>query len=131
MSGFREDVISILNSNGILQKESMGWIVSQHTNPDNSELFLYLAKQSFPVTDRFEKSVFYFDYIIIDHLNFSLPNFIKALSMLGIGGVIVIELAEDYFNNNYYSIFGNFSIIKVTYGDKRYLVVKGGVDYGN
>ena len=131
MNGFKNDVLAILDSNTILQKESMGWVVAQHTTPDNSELYNYLQSNGFPVTNQFEKSVFFFDYIVIDRMNASLKNLLKALSLLSVGGVLVIELAEYYFEDSYFSVFGNFTITKVRYDDRKYLVFHTGVDYGH
>ena len=131
MSGFKNDVLAILDSNTILQKESVGWVLTQHTTPDNSSLYYYLLTNNFPVTNQFEKTVFFFDYIVIDRLNANLKNILKALSLLNIGGVLVIEIDEDYFDATYHSVFGNFTVTKVKYDDRKYLVFHTGVDYGH
>lgn len=133
MSGFKDDVISILRDNVLLHGEALGWIITQHTIPESSELYKELQDRKFPVTNKLTKPVIRFDYIIIPKLHLTITWFLKALEMLAIGGMIIMDVTGyNYaFDAEYKIPFGSFTARKLIYGDRIYMVVHSGVDYAN
>lgn len=129
MSGFREDVITILKHNNMFHREAMGWVREQ----PGSGLAEDLQKLHFPVTTKFEKSVIRFDYIVLNR-NYETVNYLmQALAIVSVGGLIIMELDDgSEYNSDYVSLFGGFSANRVKFGEDRYyLVIHNGVDYAD
>ena len=130
MSGFKDDVISILKQNGMYHKEAIGLI--KYSRLLKSSLVDTLQKEGFPVTEKFEKFVIRFDYIVLGTEYLSIPMLLSALSHLSVGGLLVLELnSYQSYKDRYTSLFGNFSATKVKYDGRQYLVIRNGADYGN
>ena len=127
MSGFKSDVISILRDNVLLHGEAMGWIVG------STELYEELTKKKFPVTEKADKLVFLFDYVVISAAKRTFDSLLKALTSLSNLGVIVVEITDvqDRYDKEYRSYFGGFAARKLKYQDRAYLVIRQGLDYGN
>ena len=133
MSGFKDDVIAILRDNVMLHAEAMGLIMEGESWQDSKELLKDLQSRNFPVTDRADKHVFLFDYVVVP-LEYAFVNtLLKAFTLVGRMGLIIIDITgkSDMFFKRAVSTFGSFTIHKLTYGDRTYLVIKQGEDYGN
>jgi len=135
MNGFKDDVISILSQNHYLQKESLGWIVSDNAkHPDQYILKKELEKMLVPFTMSDEKMVTNYDFIVIDKYHSRFDVLLRAFTRLSENGIIVLEVTDyprDIKRTAGISKFGKFSITRVTFQDRGYLVIKSGVDYGD
>jgi hypothetical protein len=133
MSGFREDVLAILRDNVMLHGEAMGLIMNGAVDDDSRELLKDLQNRKFPVTDRVDKHVFLFDYIVLPRYLSTAAALLRALSLVGRLSVIIMDISNvaDYYNSRYTTQFGDFTANKVKYQDRTYLVIKNGTDYGN
>jgi hypothetical protein len=133
MSGFREDVLAILRDNVMLHGEAMGLIMNGAVDDDSRELLKDLQSRKFPVTDRVDKHVFLFDYIVLPRYLSTAAALLRALSLVGRLSVIIMDISNvaDYYNSRYTTQFGDFTANKVKYQDRTYLVIKNGTDYGN
>ena len=129
MSGFREDVISILKQNNMYHKEAIG-LIKGHLDDG---LFETLQEEKFPVSKKFEKFVLYFDYIVLNNFQEDVETLLFALASVSTGGLIVLEItdSEYTYQDRYVSQFGLFSVTKVKYEDRTYLVFRNGLEYGN
>lgn len=133
MNGFKDDVISILRDNVMLHGEAIGWIMTNPRVTMTADLYKYMVDNKYPVTPRSEKSVLYYDYIVIDRYTRSVTNLLRAFANVSENGLIVIEISDELpnFSDRYVSKYGNFTATRVQYGDRYYLVLRTGVDYGN
>lgn len=128
MSGFKEHILGILRDNVLLHGEAMGFVLS-----DDTALLEHLQEKKFPVTDKITKPVFLFDYIAISEEYVTAASVLWALSMLSVGGIAVLDVS-DWSNAvvvEYRSRFAGFTATPLNYGNKRYLVIHAGADYGN
>ena len=129
MSGYKDDIISILKHNSMYHREATGLILGQS---GGRELLEHLESKMFPVIGKYEKSIILFDYIVLNRYQVDVPSLIKAFSSVSVGGIIVLELdGETDYGKNYYSQFGGFSANKIKYDDRYYMVIHSGVDYGD
>jgi hypothetical protein len=129
MSGFKDDVISILKQNNMYHREATGLLRGKS---GDSDLLETLQKQGFPVTGNYEKFVIRFDYIVLNNFFADMRELLRALEEVNVGGIIVIEIRKDEnYKAQYVSMFGSFSVNKVKYEDREYLVIHAGVDYGD
>ena len=80
MSGFREDVISILRQNAVLQKESIGYIVGGKYESASMELYKELKSLGHIVARGRTKPVVRYDYVVIP-INWSIETLLYALSI--------------------------------------------------
>lgn len=133
MSGFRFDVISILRENVMLHGEALGYIVLGDEEENAHELFLDLQERKFPVASRITKPVVLFDYIVIPKEIVCVPMLMSAFASLSRLGLLIIEVSDekDMYYKSYSSVFGDFTVTKVVFDDRAYLVVHAGADYGN
>jgi hypothetical protein len=135
MSGFKEDVLAILRDNVMLHNEALGWVFSyRKEDDDGTELYNQLMEMKFPVTNKLViKPVVLFDYIIIPKASLCVPILLEAFSLLSILGIIIVDVSEwdNLVVKDYKSVFGNFTATALNYGDRKYLVIHAGVDYGN
>lgn len=133
MSGFRDDVIAILRDNVLLHSEAMGLVMEAYSWPQTRELLKDLEDRKMPVTDRADKHVFLFDFVVIPQEWLYVHTLLRAFTLVGNLGIIIIEVTgkADLFKKELVSQFGNFTVTKLTYGDRAYLVVHQGADYGN
>jgi hypothetical protein len=128
MSGFRDDVISILRQNDLYHKTATGLVLGK----SNDGLLEELQKKGFPVIGHFEKDVILFDYIVMNRFYEDARSLMSAFASVNVGGLIIMELDDgDDYGKTYVSQFGSFTATKVKYGDNQYLVIHSGVDYGN
>jgi hypothetical protein len=133
MSGFKDDILAILRDNVMLHGEAMGLIMNGAVDDDSRELLKDLQSRKFPVTDRVDKHVFLFDYIVLPRYLSTAAALLRALSLVGRLSVIIMDISNvaDYYNSRYTTQFGDFTANKVKYQDRTYLVIKNGTDYGN
>lgn len=133
MSGFKDDVISILRDNVMLHAEAMGLVLDADAGEESRELLQELQKRKFPVTDRVDKHVFMFDYIVIHRDYLFISSLLQAFSWAGRQGIVILDITgkADMFSKRLVSAFGGFIVQKLIYQDRAYLVIKNGVDYGN
>jgi hypothetical protein len=133
MNGFKEDVISILRDNVLLHAEAMGLLLDGDSNEETRGLLKDLQDRKLPVTDAVEKHVFNFDYVVLHRDSLFVNTLIRALSLVSKMGMIILDVTgkSDMFRKEYFSKFGDFSIHKLIYEDRAYLVIKNGMDYGN
>lgn len=133
MSGFKDDVISILRQNGYLQRDALGWIVNNNNVSMANDLYEELIKHKFPVTNKAEKLVANYDYIIVDRYNRDAETILRAFASLSTGGLMVLEISDFFYKfwDKYVSTFAGFTATKVQYADRRYMVIHAGVDYGD
>lgn len=128
MNGFSNDVKSILKTNGLLQKEGAGLVLTD-TSRDAMDLYDELLKDGYVVANKRTKSVFNYDYVVMP-IGWNWETLLYSLSVLSVGGAIIIQ-ANQYMQERYVSRFGEFTGTKVRYGDNYYIVIKNGLDYGN
>ena len=133
MSGFKDDVISILRDNMMFHAEASGWIIQQHILPKTSELLEELQSRMFAVIGRHSKPIFLFDYVIISREHLTVNWLMAAFAQLKENGVMILEIESQNlaFAPKYSSLFGKFTGTKVKYDDRTYIVIHSGVDYGN
>lgn len=129
MSGYKDDVISILKHNNMYHRDATGLLRGRSGNGD---LLATLEKEGFPVVSQYQKFVVRFDYIVLNNFYADMKELLRALEEVNTGGLIVIEVrADENYKPKYTSIFGGFSVDKVKYENREYLVIHSGVDYGN
>jgi hypothetical protein len=129
MSGFKDDIITILRQNNLYHREACGLIRGRS---GGSELLEELQKQQFPVVGNYEKPIVLFDYIVLNRFYENVSYLMKAFANVSVGGLIILELDDETeYTNNYACIFGGFSAHKVKFGTRAYLVIHAGVDYGD
>ena len=133
MNGFKDDVLSILRDNVFLHKEALGLVVFGNEIPEARELLEDLEERKFPVAGKTEKLVVLFDYIVLHRDAVNLPSMLQAINDLSNGGIIILDVSDEpeNYENSYISHFGNFSISKVKYDTRAYLILHPGVDYAN
>ena len=133
MSGFKDNVILILRHNGMLQGESVGWVVTGNNNFNKTEeLTQALRDMKFLVVNNPQKPVVLFDYVVIDsYRQYDTPKLLKALDNLKEDGIIIVQVTPGLYQDKYVSRLGAFTITKVKLGEEEYLVFHTGVDYGN
>lgn len=133
MNGFKEDVISIIRDNMMLHAEAMGLVVNANARRESKELLEALQARKLPVTDKVDKHVFLFDYVVIHRDYLFVTTLLKAFSWIGRLSVLIVDITgkESAFNSRYVSRFGDFTAQKLKYEDRAYLVFKNGNDYGN
>lgn len=130
MSGFKDEVISILRQNGMYHREALGLI--KETGFLTPTLLPALQAEKFPVTDKFGKPVLNFDYVVLSQEYNSLNQLLTGLASLSIGGLLILEVTnQTAYRDRYVSLFGNFSVTKVKYPGRTYLVFRNGIDYGD
>lgn len=134
MSGFKDDVISILKTNSMLHGEAIGWIFYDRIkSPKVFELLSDLQKRKLPVVSHFEKEVFRYSYIVLSNEYLTFADLFDALSSLAPQGIIIIEdwLGDLPFKDKYVVPFAKITITKVKFEDRIYMVIHEGVDYGD
>jgi len=128
MSGFENDVISILKTENFLHREAIGFIV------DSGNLLDELYKRNLPVTG-IVNGIDKFDYIVLPSNRVNVRRLFRVLSELRNDGIIILELTglkdEHQFQKKYVSMFAGFIATKVRYEERTYMVIHSGVDYGN
>lgn len=133
MSGFNDDIIAILKDNTLFHVHSVGCVCGSvlSRNSRAQSLLSALRTKGLLVSRKMHRSYLY-DYIIIPKEQFGAKVLLKALSKLGIGGIIIVEVGENSdLESRYVSLFGNFTATTVVYEGRKYLVLHSGVDYGN
>lgn len=130
MSGFKDDVISILRDNVMLHGEAVGLV---WTGNKSDDLLAYLVGKKFPATNSFKNPPLTFDYVVIPSYMKSAYSLLKAMSLLNKNGIIIMDVSDwnKRIVTEYKSRFGNFTATSLNYGDRAYLVIHEGADYGN
>lgn len=133
MSGFSDDVISILRHNLMLNKESVGWLVHGLGSQNTRELGQKISSMGFLITPKKTKPVINYDYIVISNLHLTANALLDAFSRLSINGIMIVEVTDNWqkFDEKYVSLFANFVATKVQYDNRTYMVIHSGADYGN
>lgn len=122
------DIISILRSNIILQRESLGYIETG-ASEEAQELVKRIKGMGFIVVSKRVKPVLLFDYVVLLG-TWNCESLLYAFGAISKGGIIVVEAGKAW-DERYVSRFGEFTATRVSYGDRYYVVIKGGMDYGN
>lgn len=135
MNGFRQDLISILKHNSLLQRMSIGIILGDMENQRHWGLYKDLSdrKQLIELSSKLLKFTKY-DYVVITKEFLSVKNLLKAMVELNRGGIIILEItgkAESYQEKYLSMVGGMMSGTKVLYEDRGYVVLHTGEDYGN
>ena len=126
MNGFSSDIVSILRSHALTTpRESIGLVYDK-------ELYDELVSRGLVVARRHDKLCRY-DYIVIDRGHLSVSRLLTALTNLRICGIIVIDVTgkEEKYQGKYVNIAKGMRGTKVIYGDRTYIVLHVGKDYGN
>jgi hypothetical protein len=129
MSGFKDHVIGILRDNLMLHGESIGWVLES-----DGELSKELEKRKMLFSaDKRLKDVFLLDYVVLSGTYAVTPLVLKAFSLLSKLGIIIIDATgwHPTYIREYVSVFGNFTATPLNYGNRQYLVIHAGGDYGN
>jgi hypothetical protein len=128
MSGFKDDVISILRQNSMLQREGVGLVLLNGN--DSVDLFDAITEMKFPVLNKRTKPFVNFDYVVIPK-GYHLENLLYAFSAVSTGGIIIVEANNAIWDEHYVSRAYNFTGTRVRYEDRFYMVIHAGVDYGD
>jgi hypothetical protein len=126
MSGFNEDIVSILKHNTLFNRVSVGWIIGDMNLLD----YLYSLKLS--VTG-ISKGMNRFDYIIISEEYINTRRLLRVLTDIDNGGIIILQLGNkvEEFEPVYRNLANKFFATKVKYDNRYYLVIHQGEDYGD
>ena len=117
----------------MLHADASGWVVQQHILPKTSVLLKDLQNRNFAVIGRHSKQMFLFDYVIISREHLTVNWLLSAFANLKDNGMIILEIT-DYpmtFDNRYVSRYAGFTATKVNYENRKYLVLRKGLDYGD
>jgi hypothetical protein len=129
MSGFKDDVVSILRNHLLVQKNAIGYIPGK---ADTEELKKYLEDEGVLIVSKNEKPIVQFDFVVYNRYFTDLHTFLYALATTTIGGLIILELHDvALYKERYVSLFAGITATKVKFEDRQYLVVHNGVDYGD
>lgn len=129
MSGFREDILSILRHNMMLHRDSIGVILGDGLRSAIDDIHT----KGYIISSLWDSHTKY-DYIIISKDRVSSRTLLRALTNLKSGGIIVLEITgrdSKYENRYLYMVGGTMSATKIRYGDRSYIVIHTGGDYGN
>ena len=129
MSGFKDDVLSILRDNLMLHGETVGWVLSEDV-----ELVTELEKRKLLlIKTKFPKRVFLIDYVVLAKEYISVSFLLRAFSLLSKMGIIILDVSNwnSKLVDEYISVFGNFVGTPLNYGNRQYIVIHAGADYGN
>ncbi len=131
MSGFKDDIISILRQNVLLHGEAIGCIIASDGNYEARELYNEMANRKLLVSMSAREFVFFYDYVVIT-AEWGIETLLNAFSLLSENGIIIVQAPnEKIFNDRYTSLFGKFTATKLKYDRNYYMVIHSGVDYGN
>jgi hypothetical protein len=134
MSGFKDDVISILKQNHLFEREAVGWIMSIGAQPERAELVHALEENKIPITTKDEKIVVNYDFVVLDRWHYDVGLLLTALTRTSTSGIIIIEATERSYtvkNLNGFSLFGEFRVVTVMFDNRQYFVMRKGSDYGD
>jgi hypothetical protein len=135
MSGFKEDIVSILKQNDLLHNKSVGLIAGASVS-DSRERNLYneLTKIGLKLANKLEP-LFSPDYIVLLSDIISTRTLLMALGSITQSGIIILEITgkDQKYQDSYINKATTNSInaSKVLYEDRTYLVFHTGADYGN
>ncbi len=133
MSGFKDDVLSILRTSNLLHGEALGYIMYAREFPHSKELLKELESRKLPVAGEITKPVVLFDYTVIPDEVATLSTFLTALTSTKEGGIIIVDVTGEHraYSKNFDTNFVNFKITRLKFDDRYYLVMHSGVDYGD
>lgn len=131
MSGFNDDIISILKHTNMCHDKSLGFISGILSDERMGNLLDQLSKLNLKVSGR--RNGITWDYIVIPNKIVSARTVLQAMSSLNSGGIIILEISENQrkYQEKYLRIGTNYSATKVQYEDRYYLIIHTGEDYGN
>lgn len=134
MSGFKYDVVSILRHNVLVQPYSLGAILANFESQDIKELYNYLSDMHKCVLTNGVDKLTKYNFIVIDTTHLSTRNFLKSLTELRRGGLIILNITgkDAKYQDKYLNIVGGtMSATKLRYEDRSYIVIHTGEDYGD
>ena len=130
MSGFNDDIVSILKHTNMYKGTALGFISGSSTNERMADLQLHLMRLGCIVSGTDRGSITW-DYIVIPNEFVSARTVLLALSSINAGGIIILEISEAQRKYEKYLRIGtNQSATKVQYEDRYYLIIHTGEDYG-
>lgn len=131
MSGFRNDIISILRHNNLLHKKSIGLFYGSDVDTRIKEVVRELIAYGYLVSAIDENIVW--DYIVIPTKIVDAEKVLRALSLISAGGIVILEVTEEQrkYQEKYLRVGTNMSATKVQYEDRYYLILHTGDNYGN
>ena len=131
MSGYKDDIVSILKHANLLHSKSVGYIKGVGSNGEAGNLLDHLTNLGLSVTGIHENILW--DDIIIPQSMVSTRAILQALSGINSGGIVILEVTEKQskYQSKYLRLGADKSATKVQYGDRYYLVIHTGDDYGN
>ena len=127
------DVVSILRHNLMLHLASIGLILNAEDYPHSSTLFRGLELAGYIVDSKLAKYTRY-DYIVMPVYLLSVRRFLSCLTALSKGGILILEVTgkENKYEDKYIGMVGGkMSATKLKYGDRSYIVIHTGEDYGD
>jgi len=128
-----DDVVSILRHNLMLQLNSIGLILNAEDYPHSNTLFRGLELAGYIVDSKIAKYTKY-DYIVMPVRLLSVRRFLACLTALSKGGMLILEITgkESKYEDKYTGMVGGkMSATKLKYGDRSYIVIHPGEDYGD
>jgi hypothetical protein len=133
MSGFSNDIISILKHNHMYEREAVGWLIESNISQTPTDLALALIKDGIPITVKDDKIVVNYDFIVLDKYHYQVGWLLTALTRTGTSGIIILEADRGQYgkHGNAHSLFGDFNVVSVKYEDRLYFVLRKGNDYGD
>ena len=133
MNGFSNDVFSILRHNVMLHRSSIGLVVGGDEIPNAYVLLKELQLNDYLAVGQLDKTVRY-DYIVISRVSLNIRKFLSCLTSLASGGLMILEItgSDNKYEDKYLNMVGGtMSATKLRYGDRSYIVIHTGEDYGD
>ena len=130
MSGFNDDIVSILKHNNMLHSVALGFISGINSDGRMGNLLDHLFNLGMRVSGIRGDATW--DYIVIPNKIVSARTVLMALSSINAGGIVILEISEAQrkYQEKYLRIGTNQSATKVQYEDRYYLIIHTGEDYG-
>lgn len=133
MNGFSQDVFSILRHNVMLHRSSIGLVVDGEDIPNAFALLKELQLNDHIAVGKLDKLVRY-DYIVVSRVSLNVRKFMACLTSLASGGLMILEItgSDNKYEDKYLNMVGGtMSATKIRYGDRSYIVIHTGEDYGD
>lgn len=127
------DVLSILRHNLMLHIHSIGLVLNGEDYPHTLALLEKLKLGGHIIDSKIARYTRY-DYIIMPLPLLNVRRFLSCLTVLSRGGILVLEVTgkEDKYEDKYAGMVGGtMSATKLKYGDRSYIVIHAGDDYGD
>lgn len=131
MSGYKDDIVSILKHNNMYHNLALGFISGILSDGRMGNLLDHLHNLGLKVSGKRGDATW--DYIVIPNKIVSARTILMALSSINAGGIVILEISEAQrkYQEKYLRIGTNQSATKVNYEDRYYLIIHTGEDYGH